>query len=160
MRTIPLPPPIITFLIIAAAITGLTVYWAKNGPIKATHEWAAIRPTADANIPQQITRSIRWIYARHGILTKYPTGLGKCQAIIFDEPVFMFSMPNDIHIWGNSTEGRWIGEFYPKTGKYEVTINILGGKHTVSGQYDDYPMQVDNVAVDDKLMIPPPDPND
>jgi hypothetical protein len=128
-------------LVVLAILIPAAIFWAKTGPMAAMKEWERVRDLAEDNVVSQVTSAIQYQYAEDGFdMKKFQP---KALNIVFDSNGMMIRLPDDVHIWGRSTEGEWRGTFHPKTQRFEVDVKIEGADHKVSGSSSETDLSLD-----------------
>jgi hypothetical protein len=143
-------PMVIIFVVLAILIPS-AIYYAKEGPMKANADWKKISDIAEDNIDGQITRAMDYEFQHMGFDMTDIKYRPQAKSMFFDEPIFMFRVPESINFQGNSTEGMFHGVFHPHTWRFEVTVPILKSDHKVTGSASetDQTLEVDGAAVKD-----------
>ena len=128
--------PALVLLVILAIGIPSGIYLVEQGPIKAKNQWEKIEPTAEGNITSQITRTIQHEYTAF-VADDEAISRRKALNVVFAEPVIMIRLPESVQIQGRTTEGLFVGEFYPHTMRFEASVPILGQIHKVEGSVSD-----------------------
>jgi hypothetical protein len=126
--------PMVVILVALAIIIPATIYWAEHGPMEAGRQWKQISGVAEDNIVQQTTRAIQNEY--QDSLTDAFAGMHvhpKASSMFFDEPAIMWRLPETIRFQVASSEGPFHGDFHPRTYQFEMTGEIAGKSHTITG---------------------------
>ncbi len=138
MPMISISPWVIVLIALAVIVPSL-IYWAKEGPLKAEHEWYDRSQKAEYQIPWQVVRGIDQYYINEGMdpnssgLTYHP----KVMMFNFAEPKFMLSLPDKVLFFGSSTDGPFKGSFNPQTWDFEADVTIGGRTHHLVGTADE-----------------------
>ncbi len=139
--------PGMIILVILAILIPAAVFWAEEGPMKANAQWKEISAKAEDNIVGQMTRAIQHKFKEAGYDMTDIKFQPRATNAYFDEPPIMFKLPDSIHVQGDSTEGKFHGEFHPKTWRFEITAPVAGTDHTVTGSASE---KDQSLAVDGK----------
>jgi hypothetical protein len=131
--SISVSPLVVVLVILAIAIPG-AIYWAEHGPMEANRQWKQISGIAEDNLVGQTTRAIQYEYRE--VMIDSLEGMRvrpKASSMFFDEPAVMWRLPETIHFQVASTEGNFHGDFHPHTYQFEMTGEIAGAAHTLTG---------------------------
>jgi hypothetical protein len=114
---------LVALAIIIPTIIAIYTY----GPYKVRTQWEAMEPTAQDSVKDVVTRAIQSHLSKTGEYdpTKsHRTPHAMNVAFVFG-PMYM-SMPDEVGFAGSSTEGAFVGSYFPKTGEIQAKVEIGG----------------------------------
>ena len=114
---------LVALAIIIPTIIAIYTY----GPYKVRTQWEAMEPVAQDTVKDVVTRAIQAHLSKTGEYdpTKaHHTPHAMNVAFVFG-PMYM-SMPDEVGFAGSSTEGAFVGSFFPKTGEVQAKVEIGG----------------------------------
>ncbi|HSV15091.1 MAG TPA: hypothetical protein VLI90_12605 [Tepidisphaeraceae bacterium] len=138
-------------LVVLAILIPSTITWVKLGPMKAAEEWNKISSIAEDNISGQIARSLLSQRAKLGFDVRDVKYMPKTTNFQFDESkaFMMIKMPETVPFQGKTTDGNFYGTFHPKTMQFEADVEMMDGKHKLTGSASesDTSLAIDGTAV-------------
>jgi hypothetical protein len=112
---------------------GLTFYF---GPVRVWNQWENIGGKASDDVSNVITFGLQAYLSQQGAFD--PMNAHGAPAIDgpvnFFRPTLVMSMPDKVRFFGKSTQGNFIGFYYPKTG--EIEADVAYGGMTFAGAVD------------------------
>jgi hypothetical protein len=125
------------FVWIGVAIAAIVIVGGiVLGPVHVWHQWEALEPHAESQVEDVVTRGLQ-SYTSHEpwFNPKKDSFNAGVRQMAFDFMPYYISMPDKVAFAGVSTQGKFIGTYYPHTG--EITVVAEVGARTFEGLTQD-----------------------
>ena len=121
-----IPTGLIIWIGVASAAVGL-VGAVVFGPVRVWHEWVYLRPHALSLVEEVVTRGLQCYTSHQPWFNPKKSGFNAgVRDVSFYFLPYYVSMPEKVAFAGMSTQGKFIGTFFPHTGEVAIVAEVGG----------------------------------
>jgi hypothetical protein len=123
------------FFLVAVIVIPSVIFLIKIGPVTATKEWDRAYNAGMEDTSSVIAKAMEAHKSANGIFARKSREMPKVHTFTWvDEPVIMWRMPDWVEFHGRTTEGRYTGRYYTRTGEVQAVVECDYDELNVTGR--------------------------